>query len=265
MSSAALIMGEVTHERTRPTLHRFTYPLLWLRVPIHALAREAVLPVNRRALLAFWERDHGARDGGSLFAWIQSVLRVQGVSFDARVLQVDLYAAPRLFGFVFNPVSFWVCRRPTSENSYEVFAVLAEVNNTFGESHRYLLTAPNCAAIQSGESIAAEKLLHVSPFNEVHGHYKFRFNFSDERWLASIDYFDQALIDDVTSARLLHTHVSGRPEAITQDNLRRALLRYPMQSIAVVARIHWHAVKLYLKRVPFHGKLVSKMTGISRS
>jgi DUF1365 family protein len=136
--------------------------------------------------------------------------------------------------------------------------VLVEVNNTFGESHSYLLTPTTGDSIRSGELLTAAKELHVSPFNEVRGRYSFRFNFGADRWLARIDY------DDGQGA-LLHTHISGATQPLTRANLRRAALRFPVQTLAVVARIHWHALRLLAKRVPFFGKLRSHMTGISRS
>jgi uncharacterized protein len=139
-----------------------------------------------------------------------------------------------------------------------VFAVLAEVNNTFGESHRYLLTSNRNDEIKSGETLHAQKLLHVSPFNEVEGRYEFRFNFADDRWLARIDYDDGR-------GHLLHTHISGDALQLTRQNLRRAALRFPLQSFAVVARIHWHALLLWAKGVPFFGKLISKQTGVSHT
>jgi uncharacterized protein len=141
-----------------------------------------------------------------------------------------------------------------------VFAVLAEVNNTFGESHRYLLAARPGTSLQSGETLHAQKLLHVSPFNEVEGRYEFRFNFSQERWLARIDYYDTE-----GESTLLHTHISGEAKPLTRSNLRRAALRFPLQSLAVVARIHWHALLLWAKGVPFFGKLTSKQTGVSQT
>jgi uncharacterized protein len=255
MREAAIIIGEVVHARTRPAHHAFTYPLFCLRLPLTRLADvEKIMPVNRRGLIAFQERDHGARDGTPLLDWARNVLLKQEVIYDATTLDIELTTCPRLFGYVFNPVSFWVCRH----RNEQVFAVIAEVNNTFGESHRYLLTPPAQSSIVSGETLFAAKQLHVSPFNEVRGTYEFRFNFSAAQWLARIDYNDG---DGV----LLHTRVSGTASALTRAHLRKLLWRFPLQSVAVVARIHWHALLLALKRVPFHGKLTSRMTGISRS
>lgn len=253
--TAAVIVGEVTHTRARPAVHSFTYPLFCVRLPLNALeAVNDVLPVNRSGVLSFQERDHGARDGQSLQQWIDALLRKHKTLSEDEAASVELIAFPRMFGYVFNPVSFWICRRDDDR----VFAVLAEVNNTFGESHRYLLAPKRDSEINSGETLHAQKLLHVSPFNEVRGSYEFRFNFSSDRWLARIDYDDG-------EGHLLHTHIGGDARPLTKANLRRAALRFPLQSFAVVARIHWHALLLWLKGVPFFGKLTSKMTGVSRT
>jgi len=256
MTDAAIIVGEVVHERLKPINHRFTYPLFCLRIPLQSLPEVAKqMAVNRRGLVSFHERDHGARDGSAALAWVQSILHLHGVVTGADdAIDVVLYTFPRMLGYVFNPVSFWVCSR----RSGDVIAVVVEVNNTFGETHSYLLTGDEDEAIQNGQLLQATKQLHVSPFNEVRGGYKFRFHFGPERWLARIDY------DDGNGA-LLNTHISGEAQPLTRANLRRAALRFPLQTLAVVARIHWHALRLFAKRVPFLGKLRSNMTGISRS
>ena len=259
MSAAAIIVGEVVHERFRPANHKFTYPLFCLRIPLGKLGDVAQqIAVNRAGLVSFQERDHGARDGSSTLAWVRNILIENGIETTAEnQIEVDLHSFPRMLGYVFNPVSFWVCHRVSGE----VCAVLVEVNNTFGQSHSYLLTPANGVAIQTGELLEATKQLHVSPFNEVRGGYRFRFNFSANRWMARIDYYE----GDDGDGPLLHTHISGATQPLTRANLRRAALRFPLQTLAVVARIHWHALRLWAKRVPFLGKLKSTMTGISRS
>jgi hypothetical protein len=252
---AALIVGTVAHERYRPKAHRFSYPLFCVRLPLDQLATtDAVLPINRSGLISFQESDHGARDGKSLQQWIDDLLRQRGALAASESALVELITFPRMLGYVFNPVSFWICRRQDDS----VFAVLAEVNNTFGESHRYLLVAKPGTSLQNGQTLHAPKLLHVSPFNEVEGSYTFRFNFSSDRWLARIDYDDG-------HGRLLHTHISGEATRLTRSSLRRAAVRFPLQSLAVVARIHWHALLLWAKGVPFFGKLTSKQTGVSQT
>ena len=268
MSAAAIIVGDVVHERFRPANHKFVYPLFCLRIPLGKLGDVAQqMAVNRGGLVSFQERDHGARDGSSTLAWIRKILIENGIATAAEnQIEVDLHSFPRMLGYVFNPVSFWVCRRrakngEAAHEANEVCAVLVEVNNTFGQSHSYLLTPTAGATIQSGELLEATKQLHVSPFNEVRGGYRFRFNFAADRWMARIDYYD----GDDGNGPLLHTHISGVAQPLTTANLRRVALRFPLQTLAVVARIHFHALLLFVKRVPFLGKLKSTMTGITRS
>ncbi|MGL5002210.1 MAG: DUF1365 domain-containing protein, partial [Casimicrobium sp.] len=196
-NTAAVIVGEVTHTRARPAVHSFTYPLFCVRLPLNDLsAVDRTLAINRNSWLSFHERDHGGKDGTSLQQWIDALLREHRLLALDETAKVELVTFPRMLGYVFNPVSFWICRH--ADNA--VFAVLAEVNKTFGESHRYLLTSENGDEIKSGETLVATKLLHVSPFNEVRGRYAFRFNCSSDRWLARIDYDDGA-------GHLLHTHI----------------------------------------------------------
>ncbi|MFN3630016.1 MAG: DUF1365 domain-containing protein [Casimicrobiaceae bacterium] len=255
--TGGLIIGRVMHKRLRPAVHAFRYPMFLLALPIERLyACDAVIPINRWGLASFHERDHGARDGSSLAAWFRRELGPHlGCDPLADGRTVTLYTQPRILGYVFNPVSFWVCRRADGT----VYAVLAEVNNTFGESHNYLLGEAG-ATLADGMTIHATKLLHVSPFNEVRGGYRFRFALArpERGWLARIDYEDG---DGV----VLETALSGREVPLTRRALFGQLGRHPLQALAVIVRIHWHALRLWWKRVPFHGKLPSKATSLSRS
>ena len=256
MTMLAIVHGEVAHRRTRPAANAFRYPAFCLRLP---LARMAELPArgiawNTRGLVAFHDRDHGPRDGSSLDGWMKALLAREGVAADGEVV---LYAFPRMLGYVFNPVSFWVCH----DRGGEVRAVLAEVNNTFGESHRYLLAHPDGRALTSGETLAARKVFHVSPFCDVRGHYTFRFHFGDDRWLARIDYFDDARADDPV---LLETWISGRPEALAGTAARGLLWRYRWFTLGVIVRIHWQALHLWGKRVPFFAKPAPPVQPLTR-
>jgi DUF1365 family protein len=124
------------------------------------------------------------------------------------------------------------------------------VRNTFGERHNYLLADPGGNVLRSGATLAARKVFHVSPFCEVKGRYTFRFNFGPARWLARIDYFD----DDAHAAALLETWISGEPRPLTRGATRSLLWRHRWFTLGVVARIHWQALRLWGKRVPFFSK-----------
>jgi hypothetical protein len=254
VDAPAIVAGEIMHRRTRPARNAFTYPAFCLRLPLSQLAALPSRGVawNRPGLVSFHDRDHGPRDGSPLAPWIHQLLAREGIHADGEIV---LYAFPRMLGYVFNPVSFWVCHASNGA----VAAVLVEVNNTFGQTHHYLLAHARCTPLSSGETLTARKVFHVSPFCDVKGHYAFRFHFGPDRWLARIDYFDG---DDGV---LLETHVSGRVQALTSGAARGLLWRYRWFTLAVVARIHWHAARLWFKRVPFFSKPAPPETLITRN
>jgi DUF1365 family protein len=240
--TVALVAGAVMHRRTRPVANAFRYPAFCLRIPLSARADAGALAWNRTGAISFHDRDHDPRDGSHLDAWARSVLAGEGLACDGEIV---LYAFPRMLGLVFNPVSFWVCH----DARCGVRAVIAEVNNTFGERHLYVLANDAGTCIGSGQTLRARKALHVSPFCEVKGEYRFRFHFGADRWLARVDYYD-----DVSAATpVLETSISGMVEPLPR---RAAALfwRYRWFTLGVIARIHLQAAKLWLRRVPWFTK-----------
>jgi DUF1365 family protein len=246
MAGPCLVSGQVWHRRTRPTDNEFAYPAYCLRLPLSGLRAPALAGVrfNRAGWVSFHERDHGPRDGTALDAWMRSQLAAEGIAADGEIV---LYAFPRMLGYVFNPVSFWVCH----DAAGGVRAVLAEVNNTFGETHRYLLAHADGRRLASGETLTAPKAFHVSPFCAVAGHYAFRFHFGPDRWLARIDYFDDHGGDH---RPLLETSISGTTQPLPLHASAALFWRYRWFTLGVVARIHWQALRLWSKRVPFFHK-----------
>jgi DUF1365 family protein len=248
--------GQVRHARLRPVAHRFAYRSFFLRLPLRTLAT-APWPLrglgrNRAALFGVHDADHG--DGGPLLAWIERLLADGGVG-DADG-EIWLHTFPRVLGYVFNPVSFWFCHRADGA----LRAVVCEVNNTFGERHCYLLAHGDGRAIAWGEELTAAKVFHVSPFCEVRGRYRFRFMLAERsprRFIARIDYDDDGA--------LLQTSIEGRLAPATDAALRRALFAYPAFTFGVMARIHWQALRLWLKRVPFFSRPERPPVQVTRS
>lgn len=237
--SAWLGLGEVRHRRLRPREHAFTYPSYFLWLPMRALHREPVAPLNRngRGWLSFHDADHG--DGGAdALCWLEALLATEGIA-DADG-EVWLQTYPRVLGHVFKPVSFWFCERADSS----LAAVVVEVNNTFGERHCYLLRGPELAW---GREQQAAKVFHVSPFCRIEGRYRFRFMRADGRVVARVDHDD-------AHGPLLHTSLSGHLQPLTHRSARAAFFAMPALTLMVVARIHWQALKLTFKRVPFISK-----------
>jgi DUF1365 family protein len=248
-----LVAGTVMHRRSHPVANAFRYPAFCLRIPLSRTAEESAIAWNRPGLVSFHERDHGPRDGSALDAWARAVLAGEGVACDGDIV---LYAFPRMLGYVFNPVSFWVCH----DARREVRAVIAEVNNTFGERHLYVLANDDGSSIADGQTLRARKAFHVSPFCEVKGEYRFRFHFGNVRWLARVDYFDDA----ASREPLLATSISGVVETFPR---RAATLfwRYRWFTLGVVARIHWQAARLWLRRVPWIAKPAPPSLPVTRN
>ena len=117
-----LLIGNVMHRRLRPAVNAFSYPVFYIQLPVAELAAAncAIFSVDRSNILSFQQKDHGPRDGSPLLPWIQSLLREHGLPDDG---EITLQCFPRVFGYVFNPVSFWLCRNRAGE----LIAVLAEV------------------------------------------------------------------------------------------------------------------------------------------
>lgn len=247
--------GQVRHTRLRPSHHAFAYPTFFLMLPMRSLqqAGSDVLAVNRRGALSFHDTDHGdgrsAGEGGAL-AWIDALLRAEGIEDAAG--EVWLHCYPRMWGYSFKPVSFWYCH--AGDDSLR--AIVVEVNNTFGERHCYLLDAP-----RYGTELHAQKVFHVSPFCEVGGSYRFRFlrtrHAGQDRTVVRIDH------DDATGP-LLQTSVSGTLLPVSARTLRRALWGYPVMTLAVIARIHWQALRLWFKHVRFHHKPEAPTRSVTR-
>jgi DUF1365 family protein len=246
----ALCTGRVLHarfaqelgEHANPARNAFIYPLFFVTLPLSGeVSAGRWFGLNRWAPLSLFHRDHGARDGSPLLPWIQQLLSREGItSADGEIV---LQTFPRVFGMVFNPVSFWLCH----DAAGYLRAVLAEVRNTFGERHNYLVAHADERPIAANDTILARKVFHVSPFYPVDGEYRFCFNLTSERRRVDIDYFRNG-------QRVLLTTLEGVVSPLDEANARGAALRFPLLAVGVVWRIHWQALRLWFKGAFFFRK-----------
>jgi uncharacterized protein len=236
---AMMGFGSVRHTRLRPARNAFAYSTYFLMLPMRSIHLQGAgeLARNRAAAISFHDKDHGDGRPDSL-QWIDELLKSEGIE-DATG-EAWLHCYPRVLGYSFKPVSFWYCHRTDGS----LRAVVVEVNNTFGERHVYLLDH-----VRYGQELTAKKVFHVSPFCNVEGQYRFRFMTTAERdrTVARIDY------DDAQGA-LINTSVSGDLQPLNAQAVRKALFSYGAMTLGVIARIHWQALKLFIKRVPFFSK-----------
>jgi DUF1365 family protein len=237
-----VVNAVVAHSRARPRPHAFRYRVAYLCLGLDSLGAAAGrwLKLDRPGLVSFRQADHGARDGGDLKTWLQGVLAEHGLAeaCDGTPL---LMALPRMLGYVFNPVSFWFCR----DRQGLLRAVLCEVNNTFGDSHCYLVHHDDRRPIEPGDWLDGRKVFHVSPFLPIEGAYRFRFRLDDNRLHVDVNYHD-------AQGLMLATSVGGQREALTDRAVVRRFLLNPLMTVGVVARIHWQALKLWRKKAKFY-------------
>ena len=235
----AIIRGRVTHARQRPAANSFAYAADYVLLGEAELAGQGaprLFSYGRRNLVSLHAGDHGlAGEGGP--HWVRRLAAARGVEGIARV---SLLAHPRLWGYVFNPVSFWLM----TDAWGDLRAVLAEVHNTYGDRHAYLCHHADGRAIEAGDWLEAEKHMHVSPFFDVEGRYRFRFALGPERVGIWIRY------DDGHGGGLT-TALTGHPRPFTDGELLRTLARGPLGAAKTTALIHWQALRLWLKGLRF--------------
>ncbi|WP_022955905.1 DUF1365 domain-containing protein [Perlucidibaca piscinae] len=243
--NSSLLVGEVGHARPRGPHNVFRYGSLLIRFRLSARAslRSPLFSLERWNLFGHHWRDHG--NGADGEAWARDILARHGIT--AADGDIELICQPRVLGFVFNPVSFWFCLDRDGQRR----AVLAEVNNTFGERHVYLLTAPGQGVIGNDCELNCRKVFHVSPFMPVAGEYRFRFSRVDgaaeTREQLHIDYWRDGELQLATWVHAVHQPADTR-------HLLGALFRFGWSTVLVVWRIHWQALKLWLRGATFHRK-----------
>jgi DUF1365 family protein len=232
-----LLDAHIFHQRVRPRSNRFGYRALYCLLPLEALSkpRAGLFAIDRPGLFSLRSADYG-KSGITPAAHIHHVLQQWNlVEADG---ETELMTLPRVLGYGFNPVSFWLCR----DKKGDLRAVMAEVNNTFGERHSYLCFHEDRRAIASGDILTARKAFHVSPFIDVQGDYTFRFRITRDRVAITIDLADG-------DGLLLRTAVGGRLQPLTSISLIRTLLENPLYPFKVIGLIHYQAVKLFLKGI----------------
>jgi DUF1365 family protein len=247
-----LLVGRVAHSRLTPRAHAFTYGLFMMAVDLDELpalaAQLRLFGTRRGAPLRLDARDHlgitGRADGPvatarALRAAAVALLDAHGVR--EPVGRITLVAHARVLGYVFNPVGFFVCYRADGTTP---LAVIADVHNTFGERHAYVLPAATAA----GEGRwMAKKAFHVSPFFTLDGTYQFALQFAAAGADVRID-----LHRDGRPVFVSHLALAARP--LTDRSLVGVLLRWPLMTAHVIGAIHWEALRLWRKGLTYHPK-----------
>lgn len=247
----------VVHHRTSPQEHQFQYRLFMLALDLdHIPSLGFAFPWfrhNRPGLYAFYDQDHlplptptdlpappatTPTTKQSLTRWLAQ----NGVQLppDARVLLLTL---PRMLGYVFNPVSFYFC----SSSLGAPICAVAEVGNTFAERKLYLLPPSCLAPTQDRYQHSQPKHFYVSPFFDLTTCFSFNLMIPGEHL--------HLRIDDLTDGkRVLSTALTGRRLPFTAASFGWQTFKCPLVTLKVIGLIHWNALRLWLKRIPWHAK-----------
>jgi DUF1365 family protein len=235
-----LLAGTIRHRRDRFTTYDFTHDVWYLALDLDEIPevdqRLRLLSFNRRNLLEIRDADHLDRRGGDLREAIGRRLRVHGL--DPSELRVTLIAYPRVVGYVFNPVSFYLCH----DRADVLRLVLAEVHNTHGGREVYdFLPVGEGGPVFHG---AQYKRMYVSPFIASDARYELLV--WEDRDHLSITIRETEGDDATLFARL-----QVRRVPLTNGNMLRLLSRDPLVPIKTSALIFWHAIRLWWRGVPW--------------
>ena len=241
--NSQILHGHTWHCRFLPRPHAFHYRMLWLCVDLDELPAldrgVACFGHNRRTLVSICDADYAGPGAGSTREKVLGLLAREGVT--EVIGRISLITLPRVGGYAFNPVSFFRCYRPDGK----LAAMLAEVRNTFGETHHYVLQ-PLPPALGDGGAIRFQfpKAFCVSPFLRVHGEYELLLTENANDVAIQINLRQDGQL--VLSADLV-----GRGTPLTSRSLAASAVQLPLIIGGVMFRIHWQALKLCLvKRLP---------------
>ena len=231
-----LLKTTVFHKRHSPVEYGFSHKVVFLVLNLKSIPKTRFFSVDKFNLFSLWLKDYK-------FAKNVPVENIH---------EIILLTIPKVLGKGFNPVSFWCCLN----KNHELLCVLAEVNNTFGETHGYLCHHNSWEIIEKNQILDKPKIFHVSPFCEVRGHYNFRFEFTEKKIHIDINYYQN---DNL----LISTAIRGKKVPLNDKNLMKYFFLYPFMAFKVIFLIHYHALRLWLKKVPYFKKPIKPKIDIS--
>ena len=242
INNSCIYTGSVIHKRFKPKKHFFKYSVFSLFLDLDEINElDQQIPFfsyNKFNILSFFDKDHGYRDGSSIKNWLIHVLQKKNIS--TINIKIKILCYPRIFGYVFNPLSIFFIYDADSNP----IAILYEVKNTFGEQHTYVfkIDIKNKQILNN-----CKKKFYVSPFMDLESKYFFKVLIPNERLSVIIDQRDK-------EGKLLFASQDGERVKLSSKNLLKSYLKHPLMTLKIISAIHYEALKLWIKGI----KLVKK-------
>ena len=251
IKDSAIYIGNVIHKRFKPKIHFFKYKVFSILLDISEIdildKSLKIFSYNKFNIVSFYDADHGPRDGTSIKEWVIKNLNDNRINTEN--IKIKLLCYPRIFGYVFNPLSVFFIYNKKSQ----LISILYEVKNTFGEQHTYIFkTKENENYIKH----RCKKKFHVSPFIEMDCTYFFKILKPSEKISVIIDQYDE-------EGKLLYASQDGDRIEFNNKNLVLSYLRHPFMTFKIIVAIHFEAFKLWTKGIKFVKKRLKIKNNIS--
>ena len=247
---SSIYNGTVIHKRFKPKTHFFKYSVFSLLIDLSELDQIdkniKFFSFNKFNLISFFEKDHGSRDGTSLISWVKKNLDENKIN--SKDIKIKLLCYPRIFGYVFNPLSVFF----VYDHNENLISILYEVKNTFGEQHTYVFKAKNNNLLQHNCS----KKFHVSPFIEMNCNYFFKILRPSEKISVVIDQYQ-------LNEKILYASQDGKRVDFNSKELLKSYLKHPLMTFKIISAIHFEAFKLWIKGIRFIKKKFKIKNNIS--
>ena len=249
--TSSIYNGTVIHKRFKPRTHYFKYKVFSLLIDLseleHLNKKIKFFSLNKFNLVSFYEKDHGNRDGSSLISWVKKNLRDNNIDFEN--VNIKLLCYPRIFGYVFNPLSVFYIY----DSHEKLISILYEVKNTFGEQHTYIFKVDEEKSLYQHN---CTKKFHVSPFIEMNCNYFFRLLKPGKKISVIIDQYQ-------TNEKILYASQDGIRVDFTTKELMKSYLKHPLMTFKIISAIHFEAFKLWIKGIKFIKKKIKIKNNIT--